>query len=93
MAGKPSNCSLEEGCAGCALLVTKDLDVGEARRIVDADMGVLPADTSTAARPVVCDPMTWFAKTPELLHIKVQKVSWVLVLVANYRGRFPLEVA
>ena len=42
------NRSAQEGDGGDGLLVLEHLDVGQAGRVVDADMDVLPADGETA---------------------------------------------
>src|SRR3954465_13897250 len=50
VAGEPAVGAPEEGGDGFLALVVEDLDVGQARAVVDADVHELPADPAAARR-------------------------------------------
>ena len=49
--GKPRDGAPQEFGGGCAALVVEHFDVGQAGRVVDADVHVFPADHALAAAP------------------------------------------
>src|SRR3954449_618722 len=79
----------EEGGDGFLALVVEDLDVGQARAVVDADVHELPADPAAARRAVAVDAMPGPPDAPELLDVDVDQLAGQRTLVAVRRlGRF-----
>src|SRR5436190_8020692 len=102
VAAEEANGAAEERDSGLGLLVAQDLDVGQARCVVDGDVHVFPADESAVAagevalawtalkRPVAVDavPGATGGDPAELLDIDVDQLARALALVA-VRGLEP----
>jgi hypothetical protein len=54
------------------LLIGQDLDVGEARSIIDADMHRVVASTAVLSTAIACDAMTDPVNASESLGVDVQ---------------------
>jgi len=94
---RASGCEPVEGAqekvgGGLPALVGKDLDVSQARVIVDADMDKLPADATHPGGAIPVDTVTDPADAPQLLDINVEKLSRRCVFVAPGRGSRRLEI-
>lgn len=72
---------------GLPPLVGKDLDVSDARVIVDADMDKLPADATDVGRAIAVDAVTDPSDTPQFLGVDVKKFPGRRVLVRLGDGR------
>jgi hypothetical protein len=86
----PSECSIEKVHCRVALLVGQDFDVGESRRIVDADMCEFPAGSVDSLAAIAVNPMSHVTSNPgKLFHVQVEQVARPFVRVPIRRfGRF-----
>jgi len=79
---EPVEGTIQKVGGGLPPLVGKDLDVSQARVIVDADMDKLPANATDVGRAISVDAVTDPPDAPELLGVNVKKVPRRCVLVA-----------
>jgi hypothetical protein len=77
---------------GLPPLVGKNLDVSDARVIVDADMDKLPADATDVGRAIAVDAVTDSSDTPQLLGVDVKKLPRRCMLVTYGRRARRLEI-
>jgi hypothetical protein len=97
--GEVGDGGLEENDGALLALVGHDLDEGDARGVVNADVDKLPADavvTVNETRRAPGDAMSHRADASEFLDIEVDQFAGMLALVAPYRpgwlqGRDPVE--
>lgn len=88
--GKPLDRPVEKSGARVLALRALDLDIGQARRVIDGDVGVFPAATARvwvdgAAPKAVPDG----ADSPERLDVQVEQITGVRPLIAlHQRPRF-----
>src|SRR6185312_10365773 len=95
VAAVEADCAAEKRDRGLGLLVAQNLDVGQARGVIDADMHVLPADRASPDPSGVSETRhvvpAWAFAGPlartaldasELLHVDVQELAGALALVA-----------
>lgn len=83
---KPGKGPLEKGRGVLLFFGIQRLDVTEPGMVIDADIDVLPADSSGAAGAVSGDPMTdetWRDPT-ELLDVHVEQVTRVRHFIADH---------
>jgi hypothetical protein len=82
LAGKPGERTLEKRHGGALAFVRQDLDIGEPRGIVNADVDVLPADTPSAISLVTGDPPSDASDLAEFLDIQVQELPRMVLAIA-----------
>ena len=63
----------------------RDLDIGQARGVIDSDVDKVPADAPVAVLSLSRDAMASTLDTPEFLDIQMQELARVLLLVAPRR--------
>jgi hypothetical protein len=79
---------LQEGDGALLALVGQDLDEGDARGVVEADVDELPADATALAGPLTGDAVADLLEAAELLDVEVDQLAGVGALVApDRRGR------
>jgi len=84
-AGKPGHGPLEEGDSRVLALIGEDLNIGESRVIIDADVDKLPAAASSPLPVVAGDTMSDGADAAQLLDVQVQELTGKLLFVAPHR--------
>lgn len=87
--GKPRHRALEKRRAAGAVLVCKDLDVGDAAVIIDGDVDVFPPITAHASPTVAMDAVPDAGDAAEGFDIDVQQIARRRPLVALHGHRRP----
>ena len=85
LAPEPAQGADQEAGHRLALLIRQDLDVSQARGVVDRDVDELPASTLALAAPVAGDAMADAAEAGELLDIEVDELTGACAVVSPRR--------
>ena len=85
LALEPAQRADQEAGGRLASLVRQDLDIGEARGVVDRDVHELPADLAVLAPPIAGDAMAEPGEAGELLGVEMDQLAGPCAVVAPRR--------